>query len=97
MVTQLVLVRHGETEWSRAGRHTSLTDLPLMESGRAQALAVGRSLTRRDFSLVMASPRQRALATASIALPETCVLVSPDLEPALGPVLQPRRRKPPMK
>src|SRR6188472_3744537 len=79
MASHIVLVRHGETEWSRSGRHTSRTDLPLTEHGRAQAAALGRSLDGRSFSLVMASPRRRARETAALVLPEAQVVVRQEL------------------
>ena len=59
----LVLIRHGETEWSRAKRHTSRTDLPLTDAGREQVRA--RPLDRK-FALVLVSPRLRARETAEI-------------------------------
>src|SRR6187397_312084 len=71
MASHIVLVRHGETEWSRSGRHTSTTDLPLAEHGR--------SLAGRSFSLVMASPRRRARETAALVLPEAQVVVRQEL------------------
>jgi broad specificity phosphatase PhoE len=61
------LVRHGETAWSAAGRHTSSTDLPLTAAGKKQALAVKGLLSGQHFDLVEASPRQRALCTAQLA------------------------------
>jgi probable phosphoglycerate mutase len=79
MASHIVLVRHGETEWSRSGRHTSTTDLPLTDHGRAQAAALGRSLAGRSFSLVMASPRRRARETAALVLPEAQVVVRQEL------------------
>ncbi len=63
----LVLVRHGETEWSRAGRHTSITDLPLTEVGEGQARALVGALDPADFGLVLCSPRRRARQTAELA------------------------------
>ena len=63
----LWLVRHGETEWARLGRHTSRTDVPLTELGRAQAAAVARKLEGLAFALVLSSPRSRALETARLA------------------------------
>jgi len=63
----VVLVRHGETEWSRAGRHTGRTDVPLTEHGRAQAEAVGGALRGRELGLVLTSPLGRALETCRLA------------------------------
>jgi broad specificity phosphatase PhoE len=64
---QLILIRHGETEWSRAGRHTGRTDLPLTAVGREEAVAVARTL--RDWSIdqVYASPLSRARETAELS------------------------------
>lgn len=64
---QLMLLRHGETEWSRSGRHTGVTDLPLTENGERRARAVAPVLAARDFGLVLSSPRQRARRTAELA------------------------------
>jgi probable phosphoglycerate mutase len=64
---QLWLVRHGETEWSKSGQHTSKTDLPLTADGEAEARDVRGLLEREQFSLVLSSPRQRALRTAELA------------------------------
>ncbi len=64
---ELWLVRHGETEWSRLGRHTGLTDVPLTDEGRAQARTVARKLDGREFALVLSSPLSRALETARLA------------------------------
>jgi len=64
---RLWLVRHGETEWSKAGKHTGRTDVPLTELGRSQAADVSRKLLDHDFALVLASPRIRALETARLA------------------------------
>jgi probable phosphoglycerate mutase len=63
----ILLVRHGETEWSAAGRHTSRTDLPLVEAGRARASVLGRELAGRSFALVLCSPLRRARETCSLA------------------------------
>ena len=62
-----MLVRHGETEWSRDLRHTGRTDLPLTEAGETQARAVGEALRGREFALVLSSPLRRALDTARLA------------------------------
>jgi broad specificity phosphatase PhoE len=66
-VSELVLVRHGETEWSRTMRHTGNTDLALTDDGEAQARAVAPRLEGREFALVLASPLQRARRTAELA------------------------------
>lgn len=64
---ELVLVRHGQTEWSKARRHTGRTDLPLTEEGERQAEAVRPLLAERRFELVLASPLRRAEHTAELA------------------------------
>jgi len=63
----LVVVRHGATEWSENGRHTSRTDLPLLPAGREQAAAVGRSLDPAEFDRVLCSPLLRARETCELA------------------------------
>lgn len=66
---RLVLLRHGETEWSRDHKHTSTTDLDLTERGRAQARRAAATLSGLDLTdpLVICSPRKRALITAELA------------------------------
>jgi len=64
---RLVVVRHGETEWSLSGRHTGRTDLPLLEEGRLEALEIGRRLAGHEFALVLSSPLRRARETCEIA------------------------------
>lgn len=64
---EVILVRHGETEWSRTGRHTGRSDPPLTEEGERQAQAVGEALRGRSFALVLSSPLIRARETASMA------------------------------
>jgi broad specificity phosphatase PhoE len=64
---EIVLIRHGQTEWSAAGRHTSYTDLDLTAEGERQARAVARRLAGRKFAAVLSSPRKRALRTADLA------------------------------
>lgn len=66
-MTILYLVRHGETEWSRSGRHTSRTDLDLTPTGVEQARALGDKLRPAEFGLVLSSPRLRARRTAELA------------------------------
>ena len=66
---RLVLLRHGETEWSRDHKHTSRTDLDLTERGREQAQRAAATLSGLGLTdpLVVASPRKRALVTAELA------------------------------
>jgi len=74
------LVRHGETEWARLGRHTGRTDVPLTERGRDQARALGRRLAGHPFDLVLTSPLSRAAETARIAGMGDVATVDPDLQ-----------------
>jgi probable phosphoglycerate mutase len=67
MPGQIILLRHGETEWSRSGQHTGRTDLPLTERGEQQARALAGRFAERPPALVLASPRQRAWRTAELA------------------------------
>jgi broad specificity phosphatase PhoE len=60
---QIVLVRHGETEWSRDLRHTGRSDIPLTEKGREEARALGRALADWSFARVLTSPLGRAAET----------------------------------
>ncbi len=76
---RIVLVRHGQTPWSRTGRHTGVTDLPLTDVGKEQALAVAPILSRWQFGLVLSSPRQRALETARLTGFGDRVQVEPSL------------------
>lgn len=64
---RIVLVRHGETEWSRTGRHTGLTDISLTETGAYKAELAGGLLATRSFDLVLTSPLRRAAETARLA------------------------------
>jgi broad specificity phosphatase PhoE len=66
---RLVLLRHGETEWSKSGQHTSRTDLELTDKGRVQAELAGRILREMNLTdpLVISSPRVRAVTTAKLA------------------------------
>ncbi|MGZ5393570.1 MAG: acid phosphatase, partial [Mycobacterium sp.] len=66
---RLLLLRHGETEWSLSGRHTGRTELDLTDTGREQAKLAADALDvlRLDNPLVVSSPRQRALVTAELA------------------------------
>ena len=74
---RILLARHGETEWSANGRHTSTTDLPLTARGREAARTLGERLQGREFALVLSSPRARAKATAELAG------LTPEIEPDL--------------
>lgn len=66
-MTELWLVRHGATEWSEAGRHTSVTDLPLLAAGEEAARGLAARLAGADFATVLTSPRVRARRTAELA------------------------------
>ncbi|WP_078323773.1 acid phosphatase [Mycobacteroides salmoniphilum] len=67
--SRMLLLRHGETEWSKIGRHTGRTDLDLTEIGRAQAVAAREVLANLDLNdpVVLSSPRRRAIQTAELA------------------------------
>ena len=64
---EIVLVRHGETEWSAAGKHTSSTDLPLVPAGRERAQQLRGALAGRSFGVVLTSPLRRARETCELA------------------------------
>ncbi|MFF2012742.1 histidine phosphatase family protein [Streptomyces sp. NPDC058195] len=64
---ELILIRHGETEWSRSGQHTSHTDLPLTPLGERQARALAPLLAGRNIALTLVSPAVRARRTAELA------------------------------
>ncbi|MFI0901131.1 histidine phosphatase family protein [Streptomyces sp. NPDC020983] len=64
---ELLLIRHGETAWSRTGRHAGRTDLPLTEAGEAAARALAPRLAGREFVAVHSSPLTRAVRTAELA------------------------------
>ncbi len=66
-MNEIWLVRHGQTEWSASGQHTGATDIPLTETGREQAAALGAALAHRPFALVLTSPMSRARDTCTLA------------------------------
>jgi probable phosphoglycerate mutase len=66
-VGEIIVVRHGQTEWSRSGQHTGVTDLPLLPEGEEQARGLRAALEGRVFAAVWVSPRQRARRTAELA------------------------------
>jgi probable phosphoglycerate mutase len=71
---ELIVLRHGETEWSRSGRHTGRTDVPLTARGEAAAAALAPELARRDICAVFTSPAGRAVRTGELA-----GLIGPDV------------------
>lgn len=76
---EIYLIRHGETEWSLDGRHTSRTDLPLTDRGSERAGVLGDALKSIHFDLVLTSPSLRARDTARIAGYGQWAQVEPDL------------------
>lgn len=78
-MSELVLVRHGETEWSASGQHTGVTDIPLTPAGEQQVSRLRPLLDGHRFGLVLTSPKQRARRTAElVGLPD------PELDPDLA-------------
>ncbi len=74
-----MLLRHGETAWSRTRRHTGRTDVPLLDAGREQALAVRGRVDPASFAAVLTSPLVRARDTAELAGLGDLAEVDPDL------------------
>ena len=75
---ELILLRHGETEWSLAGKHTGRTDIPLTPRGEAAAAALAPPLRKRHITTVFTSPAQRAIKTAELALGPIAAIAKPD-------------------
>jgi broad specificity phosphatase PhoE len=73
------IARHGETAWSLSGQHTGLTDLPLTEQGRQNAVRLGARLRGLQFAKVFASPLQRAALTCQLAGFGDVAVTDPDL------------------
>jgi len=76
---RIVVVRHGETEWSREKRHTGRSDIPLTQEGREQAVALGARLAGLEFATVLVSPLRRARETCELAGFGDRAEVDPDL------------------
>jgi len=76
---KVVLIRHGETKWTLAGRHTSFTDLSLTEKGREEASLLQGALNNWQFKQVFSSPLKRAIETCELAGVSGKVVVEPDL------------------
>ncbi len=76
---ELILIRHGATEWSRAGRHTGRTDVPLTDAGEAAAIELAPALADRPIATAFTSPASRARRTAELAGLEAAI-VDPDLQ-----------------
>jgi broad specificity phosphatase PhoE len=66
-IGELILIRHGETEWSRSGRHTGRTDIPLTDAGAAAGIALGPALNHRHLAAAFSSPLSRAMRTAELS------------------------------
>jgi len=75
---ELILLRHSETAWSKAGKHTGRTDIPLTPTGEQAAVALAPVLAGQDIVAVFSSPAQRAVRTAELA-GLTAVKQDPDL------------------
>ena len=76
---QVVLVRHGQTEWSLSGQHTGTTDMPLTDEGRRHAEALGARLSAWSFARVLTSPLSRAVDTCRLAGLGDCAQPTDDL------------------
>jgi broad specificity phosphatase PhoE len=79
MVSSVYLGRHGETDWSRSGRHTGRTEIPLSAQGELNARRLASALAPVNFSHVLTSPRQRARRTCELAGVGAGAVSDPDL------------------
>jgi probable phosphoglycerate mutase len=77
--TQLLVIRHGETEWSKVGRHTGRTDIPLTEQGRSEARDAAATLGGWSLARAYTSPLLRARQTAELVAPPCGLVVDDDL------------------
>src|SRR5258706_13120910 len=77
--SEVYLLRHGETEWSRNGKHTGVPDVPLTEHGRATAARLKAALGKQNFAMVLSSPLQRARQTCELAGVGDKATLEPDL------------------
>lgn len=77
---RIILVRHGETDWAREGRHTGLTDVPLNAHGEEVARLLGHRIAEGLSGGAWSSPRQRAMRTAELAGRGSGLVVDPDLQ-----------------
>ena len=75
---QIFLCRHGETEWTLSGQHTSFTDIPLTEKGKMQAVLLGKRLRGVAFHRIIVSPMRRAVETCELAAPHHHKILEPN-------------------
>jgi broad specificity phosphatase PhoE len=76
---EVYLIRHGETEWSKSGQHTGITDIPLTSDGEEQAACMMKRLDHRKFEKVLLSPLERAVKTCEIAGYRDQAVIAEDL------------------
>jgi broad specificity phosphatase PhoE len=79
MVSGIFLIRHGETDWSKSGKHTGRTEIPLSEEGEKKAVLLKGLLSPVKFACVLTSPRQRARRTCELAGLGSLAQIDPDL------------------
>ena len=78
-MAEIYLIRHGETEWSRSGKHTGISDIPLTEHGREQAKLLRAALATTNFERVLTSPLRRTRETCELAGLAARAEIDPDL------------------